>query len=49
MQALVFKDEPGGKGQLTLESAWPRPTPADDEALVRVLRAGICSTVSAGL
>ena len=31
-------------GELILRSDLPRPTPGPDEALVRVLRAGICST-----
>ncbi|QBD81381.1 alcohol dehydrogenase [Ktedonosporobacter rubrisoli] len=39
MRALVFKD-----ANLTLERDYPLPTPAAGEALIRVLRAGICNT-----
>lgn len=39
MQALRLAD-----GRLTFEPDFPRPQPAPDEALVRVLVAGICST-----
>ncbi len=39
MRALVYRD-----GALTLERAYAPPVPAEGEALVRVLMAGICNT-----
>lgn len=39
MQALVLRD-----GALSYQSDWPQPKPAEDEALIRVTLAGICST-----
>lgn len=43
MRALVYDE---GQGVLGLQVARPKPTPSAGEALIRVLRAGICSTVS---
>ncbi len=42
MQALVY-DEAGSK--LELRGTHPKPEPRPNEALIRVLIAGICSTV----
>lgn len=39
MRALVLQD-----GRLELNSGWPQPAPAPDEALIRVALAGVCST-----
>lgn len=39
MRALVLRD-----GRLNLHADWPQPVPGPDEALIRVLLAGICST-----
>ena len=41
MRALVFSEE----GGLRLDADRPEPVPAEGEALIRVRRAGICSTV----
>jgi len=38
MRALVFDDE------LKLETDYPQPTPAENHALIRVAKAGICNT-----
>ncbi len=40
MRALILDND----GRLTFESDRPTPVPADDEILVRVLRAGVCET-----
>ncbi|HET9999707.1 MAG TPA: alcohol dehydrogenase catalytic domain-containing protein, partial [Ktedonobacteraceae bacterium] len=39
MRALVFQNN-----TLLLEKNYPRPTPKDGEALIRVLQVGICNT-----
>ena len=39
MQALVLCD-----GHLAYQNEWPQPEPGNDEALIRVTLAGICST-----
>lgn len=36
---------PAASNTLKLEEDYPKPTPAPDEALIRVHRAGICATV----
>ncbi|WIA29344.1 hypothetical protein OEZ86_011849 [Tetradesmus obliquus] len=41
MQALVYDQ---ASNTLKLEEDYPKPTPAPDEALIRVHRAGICAT-----
>ena len=46
MQALVF-NEP--EGRLELLHNHPQPVPKANEALIKVLIAGICSTVSTSL
>ena len=41
MQALKFSES----GGLTFERKHEKPIAAADEALIRVIRAGVCSTV----
>lgn len=41
MQALTFSEKEG----LRLQSDYPKPEAAEGEALIKVIRAGICSTV----
>ena len=41
MLALVYQEG----GDLSLQKDYPVPVPGKDEALIRILRAGICSTV----
>jgi threonine dehydrogenase-like Zn-dependent dehydrogenase len=43
MLAAVFSC---ATGKVTVEERWSVPVPAADEALIKVLRAGVCATVS---
>lgn len=43
MQALVYNDDTKA---VTLETAFPKPTAAPEEALIKIHRAGVCATVS---
>lgn len=42
MLALIYDDS---SKSVRLDDAYPKPTPGQGEALIRILRAGICATV----